>query len=1158
MAMDDNESCSSRAMDSSPTHPRQQRQKLEIYNQVLLRLKDLNVEEANLPGFDDELWAHFNRLPARYALDVNAERAEDVLTHKRLLQLAHDPANRPAIEVRLVQVHPISNEDSVDSVHSNSSRIEDAQSSIFPSRHSIHPPPSFGSSPNLETLALEANKSHVQDGDSAVNGSPHFARPMHEITFSAYDKPKLLSQLTSLLSEIGLNIQEAHAFSTVDGYSLDVFVVDGWPYEETEQLRNALEKEMLTIELSVFTPTDAVFFVLFLLMFAEVMHAELWFVLVNWRPDELRSWSKRHSLSPTIEHGQTGMEPIPDHVKIPTDGTDVWEIDAMLLKFENKVASGSYGDLYKGTYCSQEVAIKVLKPERVNVDMQREFAQEVYIMRKVRHRNVVQFIGACTRPPSLCIVTEFMSGGSVYDYLHKQKGVFKLPSLLKVAIDVSKGMNYLHRNNIIHRDLKAANLLMDENECLIYPLLMLSVSKTFDFVEGDDKERVALKIVERGRGYAREIRLERLACWKLEKFISDCIASQVVSYRADNLPCSREFTIAIFILPDFCPSDVGEAVTVRPPPSGTDNPSKIQIHGRTEPVELFRPAPAALTEMVDGSDQPLSKSKVGEMSGALGEVGWRNKGKHRTALGRGWRVRKSLILKRKTGCRILIRASVGNSEDKGVEASGIKDQVLGPSGPEFCSPFGSPFLGSKGTGSGVGPVRPSPRSSPPLTNSGSGVGVGPVSLGLSSPKSADPFGLYPLLARTGLVVKGQDLHLEGKASVSRTGSRKVEELAGISGCASSLSAGSFVVKRLEDSRWFQSRSGSGSAGAVGSLLPGSSHGSQTRASGGDIGGQVLLEDGEFSRSLCGALALVPSGDSFSSPATGRVMPSMSGPRGLEGGGVGFDVRGLDSSVVSPEAGELVESTFMGVDSESRRLEVLAGVCSVGSSGMVGTSDTLEGRRSVPGETGLPTSSSAGRAGGLSPLSSGKSLRPASLRPNSFKGCSGFSGSGVGTSSGYPAVLPRACSGVVKVADFGVARVQAQSGVMTAETGTYRWMAPEVIEHKPYDHKADIFSFGIVLWELLTGKIPYEYLTPLQAAVGVVQKGLRPTIPKHTHPKLMELLEKCWQQDPTLRPEFSEIIEMLQQTAKEVGDEGEDRRKEKSSGGFLSVLRRGHH
>lgn len=79
--------------------------------------------------------------------------------------------------------------------------------------------------------------------------------------------------------------------------------------------------------------------------------------------------------------------------------------------------------------------------------------------------------------------------------------------------------------------------------------------------------------------------------------------------------------------------------------------------------------------------------------------------------------------------------------------------------------------------------------------------------------------------------------------------------------------------------------------------------------------------------------------------------------------------------------------------------------------------------------------------------------------------------------------------VVKVADFGVARVQSQSGVMTAETGTYRWMAPEIIEHKPYGKKADMFSFGVVLWELLTGKVPYADMTPLQAAVGVVQKVL---------------------------------------------------------------------
>ncbi|KAL8132510.1 hypothetical protein AgCh_008121 [Apium graveolens] len=72
---------------------------------------------------------------------------------------------------------------------------------------------------------------------------------------------------------------------------------------------------------------------------------------------------------------------------------------------------------------------------------------------------------------------------------------------------------------------------------------------------------------------------------------------------------------------------------------------------------------------------------------------------------------------------------------------------------------------------------------------------------------------------------------------------------------------------------------------------------------------------------------------------------------------------------------------------------------------------------------------------------------------------------------------------------------------------------------------------------VTKKLPYENITLVQAAVGVVQKvnawGLRPTIPKHTLPKLVDLLENYWQQDPVLRPDFTEIIRILQQIVKEV-------------------------
>uniref|UniRef100_A0A0E0JUS6 non-specific serine/threonine protein kinase n=1 Tax=Oryza punctata TaxID=4537 RepID=A0A0E0JUS6_ORYPU len=378
--------------------------RLEVYNEVLARLRGLGAAAAPVeisPAYEDALWAHFHRLPARYALDVHADRAEDVVTHHRLLEEARDPDRRPALSVRVVQVSRILDGDMDDSFEPGMEQVD----TNHLARQMVHPPPAFGSCSNLEALALEASESSNNDADSSVH---LISRPMHEITFATTDKPKVLSQLTCLLSELGLDIQEAHAFSTSDGYSLDVFVVTGWHLGGTEQLKEKL--------------------------------------LEKFHDVETQAWPTSNSSSQSLE-GPSGGENMPStSVEIPTDGTDVWEIDLKLLKFGNKVASGSNGDLFRGSYCSQDVAIKVVRPERISADMYRDFAQEVYIMRKVRHRNVVQFIGACTRQPNLYIVT----GGSVHDYLHKKNNSFKLSEILRVATDISKGMNYLHQNNIIH------------------------------------------------------------------------------------------------------------------------------------------------------------------------------------------------------------------------------------------------------------------------------------------------------------------------------------------------------------------------------------------------------------------------------------------------------------------------------------------------------------------------------------------------------------------------------------------------------------------------------------------------------------------------------------------------------------------------------------
>ncbi|KAL2612981.1 hypothetical protein R1flu_024673 [Riccia fluitans] len=115
---------------------------------------------------------------------------------------------------------------------------------------------------------------------------------------------------------------------------------------------------------------------------------------------------------------------------------------------------------------------------------------------------------------------------------------------------------------------------------------------------------------------------------------------------------------------------------------------------------------------------------------------------------------------------------------------------------------------------------------------------------------------------------------------------------------------------------------------------------------------------------------------------------------------------------------------------------------------------------------------------------------------------------------------------VKITDFGVARLQSECESMTPDSGTFRWMAPEMIRNKCFSTKTDVYGFGIVLWELFTGHMPYEEMSAIQAAFAVAHKHTRPAIPDSCPRPLKQLMEECWAENPEKRPHFWQIVQRL--------------------------------
>ncbi|KAL0966380.1 hypothetical protein UPYG_G00294620 [Umbra pygmaea] len=121
--------------------------------------------------------------------------------------------------------------------------------------------------------------------------------------------------------------------------------------------------------------------------------------------------------------------------------------------------------------------------------------------------------------------------------------------------------------------------------------------------------------------------------------------------------------------------------------------------------------------------------------------------------------------------------------------------------------------------------------------------------------------------------------------------------------------------------------------------------------------------------------------------------------------------------------------------------------------------------------------------------------------------------------------------VLKICDFGASKFQSHTTHMTV-VGTFPWMAPEVIQSLPASETCDTYSYGVVLWEMLTREVPFKGFEGLQVAWLVVEKQERLTIPTSCPPSFADLMRKCWQADPKERPVFKQVLGTLETMSKD--------------------------
>ena len=166
----------------------------------------------------------------------------------------------------------------------------------------------------------------------------------------------------------------------------------------------------------------------------------------------------------------------PQTAGLSRETNEALEIDRKSICIGKKLGAGQFTEVWMGIWNgTTEVAVKILKAGIMGAS---EFLEEAALMKKLRHRNLIQLYAVCTKEEPIYIITELMKHGSLLEYLRSDRRSLKLPQLINMGAQVAAGMAYLEDENYIHRNLAARNILVGEN--LIYKVADFGLARVID------------------------------------------------------------------------------------------------------------------------------------------------------------------------------------------------------------------------------------------------------------------------------------------------------------------------------------------------------------------------------------------------------------------------------------------------------------------------------------------------------------------------------------------------------------------------------------------------------------------------------------------------------------------------------------------------------